>query len=1134
MKRFIVLTYILVTSLCLMARDVSYYHTTSALSHGTIVKLQVAETGLYSLSYEDIQRLGLKPDSIRVLGYGGNILPQDFSRRHLDDVPSVAFYMHKGEDGKFNKGDYIVFYAQGPVGWDANGSSFTHTRNSYSNYGYYFLSDEAGEQRLITEAAPVESLDWEKVDYYMDHRLHEIDKVNLVDISGKEGGGREFYGESMTVNNHTLSIPFTFAHIDTTHLMQARIALAASSSDYSTFTIRIGEITRTALAAGIDVSDFYTKANIANSRITSIPQTSNSVKVDIDFANNVPSAKAYLNYIELIARCRLIADKEPLFFRNIDGVGSYSDYQYRLIAPAQTQVWDLTYPDDIHRVPTSLSGDTLCFISSNDTVHEYVAVCPEQAHFLTPTIIGTIPNQNLHSLSNIDYVIVAPQDFYEDAVRLAKAHEQVDHLTWAVVTDQQVYNEFSSGTPDVSAIRWLMKMLYDRAEGDVSQQPKNLLLFGQGTFDNRKLLHNSGFNTLLTYQAENSTVETKAYATDDYFAFMGDKEGMSNTTFSDVRGRMAFGVGRIPASNQEQAANAVNKIITYMTDLSHGNWRQQLCFLADDGDHGLHVDVSDVAAESTRVQNPGFIVNKIYLDAYTQEANASGESYPLAYNQFSNLMQNGMLFMDYSGHGSANNICSEGFLTLASVQKMTNANLAFWALATCNFAHFDQAETCSAGAAVLNPYGGAIGVFSADRTVYASNNKNINMNLCDTLFGHRNAFHYDMTLGQACAAAKNMTGNDDNKLPYVLLGDPAVKLAYPTQYEVVSTSPLDTLNALEHVRVEGYIRAEDNLPQTGDTATWFNGRVTISVYDKLQRVTTRDNDEPNPDKKQYYTYNDHPNCLFKGETQVTDGHFTAEFMLPKDIRYNYGEGRIVFYALDTLSGEEGIGYDHSFTIGGSSPVALIDSVGPDLTLYLNDPLFSNGGKTNETPHFYADIYDENGINTVGSGIGHDLMLVVDNDPVQTYTLNDYFTAQLGNYRQGRVSYRLAEMAEGQHSLTFRAWDLLNNSSTASLQFEVVPGLDVQLFRVLVYPNPVHAEDVLHLSVNHDKPDDWIHTCLRIYNVSGQLVRVIEQDAADMTIPMSQLGLSTGVYIYQLNIKTASTGYTTRSSRLIVL
>ena len=515
----------------------------------------------------------------------------------------------------------------------------------------------------------------------------------------------------------------------------------------------------------------------------------------------------------------------------------------------------------------------MTWVGSNETVERYVAVKVNAQGWKKPTKVGEIANQNLHDLENIDYVVICPQEFKEPAIRLAQKHEKIDGLTWAVVTDEEVYNEFSSGTPDASAYRWLMKMLYDRANGNKVEQPKSLLLLGDGTFDNRKHLSSSGQNTLLTYQAKNSTNETLAYATDDYFGFMADNAGMDKDEFKEERAQMNIGIGRLPVNKLSEANAVVDKICSYMDDKVLGKWKSQLLFLADDGDNGLHVQTADGGAERLRNKNKDFIVNKIYLDAHTQEVSAAGESYPLAKNQYDNLMSSGILFMDYSGHGGYNNITNELFMKSADIQKMSNVNQGFWMLATCSFSHFDGGVTSAGEYAILNPSGGAIGVLSACRTVYATQNTVFNRNLCDTLFGHANVFEYNMTLGDATRIAKNRTGYDSNKMPYILLADPALKLNYPTDLQVKTILEVDTMHALTVQNIEGYIQTPDN-----DTATWFNGKLDITIFDKMQEITTRDNDETIEDNKTRITYNDYPNTLFSGQTDVVDGKFEFSFM----------------------------------------------------------------------------------------------------------------------------------------------------------------------------------------------------------------------------------------------------------------
>lgn len=1116
----------------------------SVLQSGNIVKLKVTETGLYCLTYEEIAALGLNPASVRVLGYGGELLPQNFTLPHTDDVPSLSFYMHTGSDGVFSAGDFILFYAVGPVTWQYKNGAFEHVRNCYADYGCYFLSDAAGEQRLIaTEPDTLDRHNTYHVRFTEDYRLHEQDLVNLIDYNlGKSGGGREWYGEALDFNRAMDFSRFSFSNIRTDKTLRCRTEVAVRSSEVTTVQLTAGTQNRSTMTAGIESNDFYTMATTGVARVTTGLPDGSTPTVRLQLTNSTGTPRGWLNYMEMTAVCDLRMTGNPFFFRysrfeEDDPDDIFSEPKENIIyyltgATSGTQVWNITNPLDIRRMPTFTLGDTLCFVSTSDIIEQFVAVNPSDNGMMKPTSLGRIPNQDLHRLKDIDYVIVTHPDFYDQAVRLARLHEQFDGITWAVVTTEQVFNEFSSGTPDASAIRWLMKMLYDRAELDPSiEHPKNLLLFGDGTFDNRQLLTTSGKSYVLTYEAENSTVETKAYAADDYFGFMDDKDGVVGNYFYDSRATMEIGVGRLPVQSAEQAEKVVNKIEKFLRNSNMGRWKQELCFLADDGDHGLHVKVGDAAAEQVRIDNPDFIVNKIFLDAYVQEASASGESYPVAYNQFQNLMSNGVLLMDYSGHGSANNICSEGFLTISDIEAMSNENQGFWMLATCSFSHFDRAEVSAGESAVINPNGGAIGVLSACRTVYASMNDIINRNVCDTLFSHSDPFTYPMTLGQAVRTAKNKTGNDENKMAYVLLGDPAIRLHYPTQFEVVTSTQLDTLNALAKQTVRGFIRDAD-----GDTAKYFNGVLAVTIFDKMQQITTRDNDEEDEKRKQYYTYNDYPNRLFRGEADVVNGQWEYTFMLPKDIHYNYGHGRIVYYAFDTIHGE-GIGHDHELIIGGSSDIVIQDNQGPDIKLYLNTPSFTDGMATHETPHFYARLYDENGINTVGSGIGHDLLMTIDDDAKQSYVLNDYFTADRGTYQAGLVSYLMNKQSEGSHSLTFRAWDLNNNSATATLNYTVRKDINPTIFRLITYPNPVSQTGEAHFFLDTDRPDELLYLSIRITDLSGHPIHTAEDVEMGLertyTLNLNNCNMSAGLYAYHILIHTTSSGSSKISGKLIV-
>lgn len=1137
MKQSLFILCISLFSIAVFSATRHTYVDESVLSDGKFIKLRVNETGVYAITYEELKEWGLQPENVRILGYGGNMLNENFTLPKRDDLPSVAFYMHKGTDNVFNKGDYILFYARGSIGWRYSGDRWRHTRNPYSDYGYYFLSDSAGEQRLMPMAKELDEEGVYDVNWATECLLHEVEKVNLLDKSGTNGGGREFYGESMQLDNNTLSITFNTQNVRTDKSMICFADVAATASgdavNKSKMILQLAGIRKSVSIPYIDVSDFYTKAECDSILLTVKAKSTGNQEVKLQFSSSSSTATGYLNYIEMNVPIDLIMHGNEMAFSGSDYSSQQENIRFTMTdVSANTQVWRVTDGVDVEQMPIKNIGDKkITWVDSNVQNEMYVAVNVDATDWKKPDCLGVVKNQNLHALRNKDYVIICPEEFREQAIRLAKKHEELDHITWAVVTDEEVYNEFSSGTPDVSAYRWLMKMLYDRANDNPEEQPKNLLLMGNASYDNRNLLGSvSGVSRLLVYEAKNSTVETKAYGTDDYCGFLTDNAGVdSKGRFNEVRAKMNIGVGRLPARTLEQATQMVDKICTYMDDRVLGKWKTQICFLADDGDKAIHVETADVGAEKLRKKNLNFVVNKIYLDAYTQEVNASGERYPLAKTQFDNMLNTGVLFLNYSGHGGYNNITNELFMTTKDIKSMSNTNLGFWFLATCSFSHFDGNIPSAGEEAVLNPYGGAIAVLSACRTVYASQNKILNEHLCDTLFGHKDVFSYDMTLGKATYMAKNRVGMDENKIPFVLLGDPALRLNFPTDYQIKTTTKLDTLRALTVHTVRGYVLSSD-----GDTATWFNGPMDITIWDKLQQVWTNDNDVLDETKKRKIRFNDYPNTLFAGQTTIKDGFFEFTFMVPKDIRYNYGKGRMVYYAYDQATREEGVGYFEDFVIGGSNVVEIVDTIGPELNIYLNNPAFQDGDKTYEFPHFYANIYDENGINTAGSGIGHDLMMIVDENPKLTFVLNDYFVAENNSFQRGNVSFKMPEIEEGAHRMTFRAWDLLNNSSTATLNFQVVKGLAPTIYQTISYPNPVATTGILHFQIEYDQPNEVVQTEICMFDLNGRLIKEYSQIGANgIQWDMSEIAAQPGIYMYQVKIKTTTSDYVSKAGKIII-
>ena len=1109
------------------ATSIHSYVANSVLAQGKFVKVRIVNSGIYKLTYEDLVSMGVDPANVRLFGYGGNVLDQSFTSAKIDDLPELAIYMNKGSDGVFNAGDYVLFYAQGIQKWayDRTKSMFTHTINSYSKYGYYFITSDAGTGRKIsaeTISIP-DSPIINPVNEFLDYQVYEKDLQNLT------SSGKEFYGEPFNdITSYTL--PFSFPNPVSTNSTVVRLDVAASSNSATSFSLLLNGTQYKALAVSARTQgDNYEQARGASGIFNYTPQ-GDVFNFNISYTKTDASSVGYLNYLEVNVRRQLTMSGSSMQFQNVDNLGLSAYNQYLLSnTNSNVQIWDITDPQNIGLISTQTVNAKMSFIDSGNDLKSYIAIDPTAAgDFPKPEIVGTVSNQNLHSITQADLVILTHPNFLAQAQTLAQAHRDKDNLTVAVVTTDQVYNEFSSGTPDATAYRWVMKMLYDRALNSNSSLnlPKYLLLFGRGSFDNRKIIPNSGDNFIITYQAENSLVTTMSYVTDDYFTLLDDNEG----TRVDAN-LMDIGVGRFPVTTTQQATDIVSKTIGYISNKDKGYWKNQLCYLADDGDASLHAKQADSIAVSVARSFPSFQQDKIYLDAYTQEVSASGQSYPVAKTHLLNLIQTGTFLLDFTGHAGATGLTNESVLSLADVKKLTNTHLPLMIGATCDFLQFDVQVVSGGEQFLLNPNGGGIGILSAARPVYASQNFTLNKLLNDNLFKKQNG--KALRLGDVISYAKNNVGTEINKLSYVFMGDPAVKLNFPTDYKVitrkVNESTIfgnDTLRALSVDTIQGFI-ADDN----GNTITNFNGSIHAVVYDKIQRINTLNNDGDGA-----MTYSDRPNTLFSGNADVKNGIFSFSFMLPKDIKYNYGGGRINYYAADETNNVEAQGCFENFTIGGTNINSKEETDGPMVKLFLNSEGFVSGDRVNETPFFIAKVSDIDGINTVGSGIGHDIRLTVDQDPTQSYVLNDYFQATANSYSDGTVNYKLPAMLDGKHTLSFKVCDLLNNSTTSTLDFEVVTGLSPQIFSIYNYPNPVKTKT--SIIVKHDRPETILNTTVEIFDLSGRKIWSFSQANAD-NISWNLLSndgqkVKTGIYLYRVSIKTSDSDVTSKTNKMLVI
>ena len=769
--------------------------------------------------------------------------------------------------------------------------------------------------------------------------------------------------------------------------------------------------------------------------------------------------------------------------------------------------------------------------------------------FPVPQFVYGITNQDHHADAAVDMVIIIPttQKLLAQAERLKELHEQRDSLRVRIVPAEELFNEFSSGTPDANAYRRYLKMLYDRAESE-ADMPRYLLLFGDGAWDNRMLTsdwrQSSPDDYLLCYESENSFSETMSYVSDDFFCMLDEGEGASLTK----RDRTDVGVGRLPARNEAEGKIMVDKIVDYANNAHAGDWQNTLCFMGDDGNNNVHMREADAAVQTVIGDHPSFNIRKVYWDAYKRVSYSTGMRYPDVMLLLQQQMQQGALIMDYCGHGSPYTISHERVLNLSDFSASTSLRLPLWVTASCDIMPFDTQEENIGETAMLNAHGGAIAFFGTTRTVYTGDNQNMNCAFLKFVLGSTDGRRN--TLGDAVRLAKNdvrSIGDDPsdrtrsdtypiNKLHYSLLGDPALTLAAPKTGLVIDSingKPVNGVTQLpvgQEATITGHIEGEAD----------FSGIVSLTVKDVEQTVTCRLNNTGDDGAETAFTFKDRPATIYNGQDSVRNGRFRMTFVLPRDISYSEGTGRMTAYAINNARQLSVQGSTEAFSLV-SAEMAANDGIGPSIYCYLNSTSFQNGGRVNTTPYFYAQLSDKDGINASGNGVGHDLQLVIDGNPTMTYTLNDYFQYDFGDYKSGSVGYSLPTLSEGEHRLSFRAWDVHNNSSVAELTFTVVRGLEPNCYSVECTKNP--ATTSTSFIINHDRTGSEMDIVLEVFDTSGRLLWAKQETgvSTDNTYTLdwdlttsSGSRLQTGVYLYRVLVSSDGSSKASKAQKLIIL
>ena len=1132
--------------------DGSRYTFNSTLeTPGKWIKIKVGQNAIYKLTYDDLVEWGLNPEKTRVFGYGGWPLSENFTSPYLDDLPEVACWK-SGSSEAFNQDDFLLFYGRGVVKWSYTYTSavkeFVHENNPYSTYGAYFLTDSdefPGNPKrmdLITNL-PISGTN---VDFFEDYMVYEKDEFSIAQ------SGRELYGENFSGNN-TQYFPF---HIPGLLEDKASIFLSFASKVTAATNLSLYVNNNKVIDENITLpSNAATMLGISFEKWTPWVSYKNEY-TEIRIEHLCGTTSAYLNFIRLnMTRKLQYYDTNYTFFRNSNNLRSDVCYNIEN-ATADLLVFDITDNYDAKLIETEYDGvDVLSFnVEQGNLIREFALVDPAQ-DFPTPDIIGDVVNQNLHGLEQIDMAIISPKIFLAEAEKLAQEHRTRTNLKVEVVMPEQVFNEFSSGTPDASAYRRFMKMFFDRGKTNGSNLPKYLLLFGDGMFDNRFLdpMCNA-FNKeifLLTYQVKESLKLDESYVGDDYFGLLDETEDLdARGDFRPSNGakKLMLGIGRFPVQTLTGAKNIVDKTISYMANTDYGIWKNSVVFVADDSDSTqdnlsftLHMKQADSIAYSVMQKlYPEYMTSKIYMDAFKPENSGGQKSFAnTAKKKFMNALHEGCLVLNYTGHGG-NLGLADGMLNFAEVASMNYKNLPLWITATCDFAEFDSPTPSIGEEILMREKSGAIALITTTRVVYAQDNLKLNKAVMEHLFAKKGGKR--PTLGDVIKDAKNSLGTNHNKLNYLLLGDPALTLNYPTyQIEVelindqlANGTPI-VLKALEQVNVKGHIKNEAGIKDTN-----FNGPFFANIFDGIQTFpTVTKNTSGNPS---YFT--DY-HLIAPIYCDVVDGEFEFDFTIMKDIAGTMSLGKMNMYAFNNSGKEAQNSFMNYNVFGTDASFDPEDTTAPTIrSIYLNDPSFSvSNNVVHETPLFMTEVTDNYGINMSGAGTGHDIQLIIDNSPAKTYNLNAFYKASSIEKNTGTISYSLPALTEGMHTLTFQVWNIINNVTIEKFEFEVKKSLRPQTYDLTANTNPAKIGTEISFDFSHNKPEVHVEVTASVFDLSGRLVWSYKQTGPSDLMSVQEIpwNLKTddgvfvqpGIYMYNACVKSENGVETTKTKKIII-
>lgn len=1095
----------------------------SVLSEGDWYKIKVNTDGLYKIDKNMLSEMGIDvnnidPRNIQIYGNGGAMLPEYNATFRHETLEECAIYVRGEQDAIFDSNDLIIFYGESPHRWVLNDDQqFEHVQNIYDNNNYYFLNiGSTPGKRVIYDDTSL--LNNNEVDFYTDRQFYEWEDQNL------KHSGREWFGEYFSFNEQ-YNFNFNFSHRleDEPIRIKARAVARSSSLSNVLFVHNGQEVLNIPITAQVS-SEIYVEDGESTSEFNS-----NDAVIGLSVTynrNGVSSAFAYLDYIEVQAKCALKFNGNQLVVREPSTIGEGNITKFNLDASSSDfTVWDVTNINEIR----GLIVDDLSFTSATDSLKTYVIHNLNNSNYLNPIFDQKIDNQDLRAHEPAELIIITAPEFLDAAQRLADFHIQADGITVNIATTHQIYNEFSSGKQDLIALRSYLKMLYEKAQTE-DEIPDNVLLFGDASFDYKGIgeMNNrySNQNFVPTFESQYSFKLGPSFCTDDFIAFLDPLEGGQSSIGNSG---IDIGVGRIVVQTISEAEEMVDKIIHYASANSIGDWRTNICFVADDVDNDaweyrLQENIDKIAQDiDTSYHN--YNINKIYMDAYKQVSSAGGERYPEARQAIIDNVNKGTLIMHYYGHGGEVGWAEERVLELIDINSWENIdNLPVFITATCEFSRYDDSKRTSAGEQILlNPNGAGIALFTTTRTISEDDARNLSSSFYKYAIPESSDDY--LTFGQVMKNLKNDLSSTPNKSKFTLLGDPALRLPIPKLNIIVSellnadtSVPIDTIKALSKVLVKGMVVNLD-----GSVYNDFNGVLKPKIFDKPSQVQTLNNDYENLEP---FNFELQQNLLYSGNVTVENGLFEFEFVVPKDIAYADGFGKFSFYASN--ASEDAIGAYVDIVIGGFEEFATEDNDGPEIELFMNNIDFIFGGITDESPSLYAVVQDDSGINTTGNGIGHDLVATLDDNTQSSIVLNNFYESDLDSYQSGTVSYPFTNLDEGPHQLKIKVWDVHNNSSESFTEFLVVKNEGLVLQNLMNYPNPFREFTRIHFE--HNRPGVEMDVNLNIYDMNGKLVKSMHNKISESSYANSDFiwfgdsdtgaSIVSGIYLCKVSVSSA--------------